>query len=108
MHIAQPREQAFRAQALRPGMPSGAAKPLDCLPAWGYNFAARTRRAVSSAGERLLHTQEVAGSNPAPPTTEVFAKPGRSGGMADALRSGRSARMGVWVQIPPSAPLKMG
>ena len=28
----------------------------------------------------------------------------RSGGTADALRSGRSARKGVWVQIPPSAP----
>ena len=28
----------------------------------------------------------------------------RSGGMADALRSGRSIRKGVWVQIPPSAP----
>ena len=24
--------------------------------------------------------------------------------MADALRSGRSIRKGVWVQIPPSAP----
>src|SRR3989304_2198591 len=30
--------------------------------------------------------------------------PCRSGGMADALRSGRSVRKGVWVQIPPSAP----
>ena len=29
---------------------------------------------------------------------------GRGGGTADALRSGRSARTGVWVQIPPSAP----
>ena len=28
----------------------------------------------------------------------------RSGGTADALRSGRSTRKGVWVQIPPSAP----
>ena len=28
----------------------------------------------------------------------------RSGGTADALRSGRSARTGVGVQIPPSAP----
>src|SRR3990172_10182023 len=28
----------------------------------------------------------------------------RSGGMADALRSGRSVRKGVGVQIPPSAP----
>ena len=28
----------------------------------------------------------------------------RSGGTADALRSGRSTLMGVWVQIPPSAP----
>ena len=30
----------------------------------------------------------------------------RSGEMADALRSGRSARKGVWVQIPPSAPIR--
>ena len=30
--------------------------------------------------------------------------PGRGGGTADALRSGRSIRMDVWVQIPPSAP----
>ena len=29
----------------------------------------------------------------------------RSGGTVDALRSGRSTRKGVWVQIPPSAPL---
>jgi hypothetical protein len=48
--------------------------------------------------ERLLHTQEVTGSSPVPPIC-------RSGGMADALRSGRSARKGVGVQISPSAPL---
>jgi hypothetical protein len=30
---------------------------------------------------------------------------GRSGGTADALRSGRSVRRGVRVQIPPSAPI---
>ena len=28
----------------------------------------------------------------------------RCGGMADALASGASARKGVWVQVPPSAP----
>ena len=30
----------------------------------------------------------------------------RCGGMADALASGASARKGVWVQVPPSAPKK--
>ena len=29
---------------------------------------------------------------------------GRGGGMADALRSGRSVRTDMWVQLPPSAP----
>ena len=34
----------------------------------------------------------------------TFAEKSRSGGMADALRSGRSALTGVRVRIPPSAP----
>src|ERR1700730_12319728 len=41
----------------------------------------RRRRAASSAGERLLHTQEVAGSIPAPPSRAVAPSssgPGRS------------------------------
>ena len=53
--------------------------------------------------ERLVHTEEVVGSNPSPPTTQT-RQWGRGGGMADALRSGRSVLTGVWVQIPPSAP----
>lgn len=32
---------------------------------------------------------------------------GRSGGTVDALRSGRSTLKGVWVQIPPSAPVNI-
>src|SRR3990172_3569507 len=32
------------------------------------------------------------------------ARAGRGGGMADALRSGRSVRKGMGVQISPSAP----
>ena len=73
--------------------------------------------------ERSLHTREVRGSSPRLPTSEQSAfshrlsnskatgadrwEAGewlcRSGGTADALRSGRSARKGVGVQISPSA-----
>jgi hypothetical protein len=38
----------------------------------GGRIWAHGRGAVSSAGERLLHTQEVAGSNPAPPTIVIY------------------------------------
>jgi hypothetical protein len=41
---------------------------IFALTAFGRGPTIRKARAVSSAGERLLHTQEVAGSNPAPPT----------------------------------------
>ena len=44
------------------------------------------------------------GSSPVTRTTffQVYIR--RCGGMADALASGASARKGVWVQVPPSAP----
>ena len=65
--------------------------------------------------ERLVHTEEVGGSNPPSPTIwgqdssrlpwlRVPVLPCRGGETADALRSGRSVLMDVWVQIPPSAP----
>ncbi len=45
-------------------------------------------RAVSSVGERMLHTHEVAGSKPAPPTTEPRVHQGLTStpyGCADLL-----------------------
>src|SRR6187551_1767531 len=38
----------------------------------------------------------------------TLRRPRRSGGTADALRSGRSEHTLVWVQIPPSAPTRAG
>ena len=51
---------------------------------------------IASQGDILTCDQR----SPAP----RVAVTGRSGGTVDTLRSGRSARKGVWVQIPPSAP----
>src|SRR5207247_1367178 len=42
------------------------------LFSWCYRLLNRAR---SSAGERLLHTQEVAGSNPAAPTSPLSSGP---------------------------------
>lgn len=36
-------------------------------------------RAVSSGGERLVDTEEVAGSSPASPTTQSIEEPGNTG-----------------------------
>jgi hypothetical protein len=43
----------------------GVRRLLDCNPSCLYYFPASPHRAISSVVERLLHTQEVAGSNPA-------------------------------------------
>ena len=53
-------------------------------------------RAVAA---RQAHNLKVAGSNPAPATFIAGVAE-----LADAPRSGRGARKGVWVQLPSSAP----
>jgi hypothetical protein len=48
---------------------------------------------------RQAHNLKVAGSNPAP---AIFVA--EVAELADAPRSGRGARRGIWVQLPSSAP----
>ena len=49
-------------------------------------------------------TTRCAGSSPVTRTSSQTSYTCRCGGMADALASGASARKGVRVQVPPSAP----
>ena len=51
-----------------------------------------------------LDLMELVGYNCVCKNKRSFRVECRSGGMADTLRSGRSERMLVGVQIPPSAP----
>ena len=57
-----------------------------------------------STSDMDLDLPELVGYNCVRKNKESFCVECRSGGMADTLRSGRSERMLVGVQIPPSAP----
>ena len=78
-----------------------------------YNWLLSRTRAVSSVGQsasftprrsevQVLHRPPCRKGLPEPGGGP--GSPGRGGGTADALRSGRSILTDVWVQIPPSAP----
>src|SRR5262249_20799607 len=60
----------------------------------------RSPRARSSAGERPLHTREVAGSIPAAPTERAPVTGGFSLGAGLAHRPRRSAMEAIWKRRP--------
>ena len=87
-----------------------AARREDALPYGSAGTVPARRRAIGSAGERLVHTEEVTGSIPVSPTCPAIAgdqPPGRQGHRAEPGRSFvRQLSLAMLILLPcrPATP----